>query len=240
MKMFKNALLLGGVLATLTLTSCLKGGNSASYTALGTVATDKYGNTVFYADNAGMTYRPETASTFEGMASQRISCKMDINYDNQTSNDYVTTVFSDIKKLEKFGFSSIPTVADTTGKPNVTAWVTPITSAVSVCVQEKRYYINLNLSYLAEKKDSGPEHEFTLYNDEKATSESETDIYLYLLHNENGEVAGKEMKTKLSTFEITSLVYDKAEGKQGKVYLTYKGTKDFVKIELPFVKYKFE
>ena len=47
MKMFKNALLLGGVMATFALTSCLKGGNSASYTAIGTVATDKVGQTVF-------------------------------------------------------------------------------------------------------------------------------------------------------------------------------------------------
>lgn len=239
MKMFKNALLLGGMMATFALTSCLKGGNSASYTAIGTVSSDKYGNTVFYADNAGVTYRPDN-NILSDSENRRITCKMDINYDNQSSNDYILTTISEVKKLNEQYIRDLNSTEDTLGMSKDTLFVTPITSSATVCIQQKQYYINLNINYLAQKKDAGPEHEFTIYNDVTKTNESKTDIYLLLVHHENGEIpGGKEMKTALETYDITTLVNDKEKKTQGKVHLTFHSSKGDSKVEMPFVNYDF-
>lgn len=243
MKMFKNALLLGGVMATFALTSCLKGGNSASYTAIGTVTTDKLGQTVFYADNAGATYRADNKDALANLDNRRITCKMDINYDNQTSNDYILTTISDVKKLTEHPYvPELSQPADTLGMCKDTLFVTPITSTATVCIQQKKYYINLNINYLAQKKDAGPEHEFTIYYDAAETNKPENskNIYLLLTHNENGEIpGGKEMKTALETFDITTYVNDKDKKAEGNVYLTYYTSNGKKTLMLPFVNYEF-
>ncbi|MGL5317396.1 MAG: hypothetical protein ACRC9Q_01645, partial [Bacteroidales bacterium] len=116
MKMFKNALLFGGMLTTLALTSCLKGGNSASYTAIGTVAYDQFGNTVFYSDNDGYTsYVAENTGALEGYENARIMTKLDINYDNQTSNTKIQGAFTEIKKFNKQTVRDLYTPEDTLG-----------------------------------------------------------------------------------------------------------------------------
>lgn len=241
MKMFKNALLLGGVMATFALTSCLKGGNSASYTAIGTVSSDKYGNTVFYADNAGATYRPDN-NILSDSENRRITCKMDINYDNQSSNDYILTTISEVKKLNEQNVYDITEPGDTLEMSKDTLFVTPITSTATVCMQQKKYFINLNINYLAQKKDAGPEHKFTVYYDatEASKPENSKNIYLLLTHDENGEIpGGKEMKTALETIDITSYVNDKEKKAEGNVYLTYYTSKGKTTTLLPFVNYEF-
>lgn len=239
MKMFKNALLLGGMMASFALTSCLKGGNSASYSTIGTVSTDKYGKTVFYADDAGETYHADN-DILSNQLNNRIFCKLDINYDNQTSNSFTTGTFSEIKKLNLQHYMDLSSPEDTLGMCKDTIFVTTITSRTTVCIPQKQYFINLNINYLAQKKDAGPEHFFTIYNDIEKTNESKTDIYLYLVHDENEEVpGGKEMKTSLETYDITSLVADKEIKTQGKVYLTFNSSKGVSKIEIPFTNYEF-
>lgn len=242
MKMFKSALLLGGVIASFTLTSCLKGGNSATYTTIGTVLTDNSGKSVFYADNAAGAYRADN-SILSGYEGKRITCKLDINYDNQTSNEFVTSTISNIQKLEELSTFNLTTPGDTLGMWKDTILVTPIvTTGTSVCLKNKQYYINLNINYLAEKKDAGPEHKFLMYNDVAETSKPDNnDIHLFLVHDENGEKpGGKEMKTAMNTYDVTSLVLDKEKQKQGKIIVTYYGAKGKTRIEFPFVNFNFD
>lgn len=241
MKMFKNALLLGGVMATFALTSCLKGGNSASYTAIGTVATDKVGQTVFYADNAGSVYRADN-DILDGSIGKRITCKMDINYDNQSSSNYIISTISDIKKLNRQDIFDLNTPQDTAGMSKDTLFITPITSTATTCIQQQKYYVNLNINYLAQKKDAGPEHKFKVYYDaaESSKPENSKNIYLLLTHDENGEIpGGKEMKTALETYDITQYVIEKDKKAEGNVIMTYYGSKGKTTLSMPFINYEF-
>ncbi|MGL5786888.1 MAG: hypothetical protein ACRCX4_08740 [Bacteroidales bacterium] len=241
MKMFKSALLLGGVIASFTLTSCLKGGNNASYTSIGTVLTDNFGNEAFYADNAAGAYRADN-NILTGYTNRRIVCKLDINYDNQTSNEFVTGTFSEIKQLTEEATFNLTSVNDTLDMYKDTLLITPITSGTTVCLKNKKYYINLNINYLAQDKNNGPKHEFLIYNDVAETSKPENkDIYLFMVHDENGEIpGGKEMKTAMYSYDVSSLILDKEKKESGKIILTYYGSKGKTKIELPFTNFDFD
>ncbi|MGL5772074.1 MAG: hypothetical protein ACRCX1_04725, partial [Bacteroidales bacterium] len=126
----------------------------------------------------------------------------------------------------------------------ILANITPL-SSVSFSVQNKivSYYMNLNLIFNAEKAQEGPTHYFTFIVDEKRTSESEDQIFVYVVHNDGGEKPGTAVKNQLATMNLTRWVKSKKEGVQGRVVVTYKKQKDqnllnYTSIDVPFMHYK--
>lgn len=252
MKLLKNSMLAGVALMSVMMTSCLKGGNTASFAIIGTVESDMTGTTLINADNGAGTVRPIVQSALgDAGEGQRILCNLSINYDEQPSQAYTYAEVSGVQQLKRYTMGSVPEVNDTLtadqigGRQNhIVANVVPL-SSVSFSVQNKivSYFLNLNLIYNAEKAQEGPTHTFEFILDEKRTAESDRDIYFYVVHNDGGEKPGTAVKNQLTTMDITSLVKAKQEGIQGRVLVTYKKQKDqnllnYATIEVPFMRYK--
>ncbi|MGL5731530.1 MAG: hypothetical protein ACRCX5_10460, partial [Bacteroidales bacterium] len=89
MKLLKNSMLMGVAMMSLMMTSCLKGGNNASFAIIGTVESDYTGVTTIKADNGAGTVRPIVQSVLGDVSEgQRILCNLNINYDEQPSQAY--------------------------------------------------------------------------------------------------------------------------------------------------------
>lgn len=251
MKLLKNSMLMGVAMMSVMMTSCLKGGNTASFAVIGTVESDMTGVTLINADNGAGIVRPIVQSSLgDASEGQRVLCNLSINYDEQPSQAYTYAEVSGVQQLKRYTMGSVPSVSDSLtaeqigGQNHIVANIVPL-SSVSFSVQNKivSYYLNLNLIYNAEKAQEGPTHAFDFILDEKRTAESDRDIYFYVVHNDGGEKPGTAVKNQLATMDITSLVKAKQEGIQGRVLVTYKKQKDqnllnYATIEVPFMKYK--
>ena len=250
MKLLKNSMLAGVALMSVMMTSCLKGGNTASFAIIGTVESDMTGTTLINADNGAGTVRPIVQSALgDAGEGQRILCNLSINYDEQPSQAYTYAEVSGVQQLKDFNMMAMAEVNDTLtadqigGQNHIVSNILPL-SSVSFSVQNKMvsYFLNLNLIYNAEKAQEGPNHTFEFILDEKRTAESDRDIYFYLVHNDGGEKPGTAVKNQLTTMDITSLVKTKQEGIQGRVLVTYKKQKDqnllnYATVEVPFMRY---
>lgn len=252
MKLLKNSMLAGVALMSVMMTSCLKGGNTASFAIIGTVESDMTGTTLINADNGAGTVRPIVQSALgDAGEGQRILCNLSINYDEQPSQAYTYAEVSGVQQLKDFDMIAMAEVNDTLtadqigGQNHIVSNILSL-SSVSFSVQNKMvsYFLNLNLIYKAEKAQEGPNHTFNFYVDEKkTTAEGETDIFVYVAHNDGGEKPGTAVKNQLSTMNISKWVKAKPQEISGKVIVKYKNKDDqgplnYATIEVPFKHYK--
>lgn len=231
MRLMKKMMGLAALATTLFMTSCLEGGNSASYSQYpGTVeygSTGVFDSNTYFRGDDGSLILPSATSVFEELVpGDRIVADLAINYDKQppTGGKYVVADVANITKLRLDKRSDIlifTAESDTAGLVNDPLYYLTFQSLTRT---GNRWFFNLALSFY---KTDDHKHDFVMW--ENRIEEKDRQINLNLFHNANGDKNKSKLASTIISYDITEMVNKFKPEERVMLNIRFKGSDGLIK-----------